>query len=146
MKLKLQRHPSTHLCTIGELTIDDEPFCSTLEDVIREVPGKPVSEWKVPKDTAIPSGTYPIEITWSNRFKRDLPLLQNVPGFTAIRMHAGNTEADTEGCILVGQWSGGENLFSSRKTLDSLMDVLEIAAIGKQRVEIEILNPPKENT
>lgn len=145
MKLRLQRHPSTLLCTIGELTIDGEPFCSTLEDVIREVPGRPVSEWKVPKDTAIPSGTYPIEITWSNRFKRDLPLLQNVPGFTAIRIHAGNTEADTEGCILVGQWSGGENLTVSRKTLDSLMDVLEIATIGKQRLEIEIFNPPKES-
>jgi len=141
MKLTLNRNPSSLTCTIGDLLVDGEFFCHTLEDVVREVPGQPVSEWKVKGKTAIPVGTYPVEITWSSRFKCDLPLLVGVPGFTAIRIHAGNTDADTEGCILVGTWNGGEHIHNSRKALDGLMDVLEFANIAKQAIEIEVCAP-----
>lgn len=83
-------------CTIGSLSVDGVWQCWTLEDEVRSGP-------KVPGQTAIPYGAYKVDITASQRFKRDLPLLLNVPNFSGIRIHPGNTSADTEGCILVGQ-------------------------------------------
>lgn len=140
MKLTLNRHPSGVSCTIGSLLVDEIQFCETLEDVVREVPGRPVAEWKVKGGTAIPAGVYPVEITWSARFKCDLPLVSNVPGFEGIRIHAGNTDADTEGCILVGSWQGGEQIVNSRVALNSLIDMLEIAVFARRPITIEINN------
>lgn len=144
MRLLIERNPSGKTCTIGELSIDGQFFSHTLEDPIREKPGIPVSQWKVKGDTAIPAGTYPIEITYSQRFQEDLPLLMGVPGFSAIRIHAGNTSDDTEGCILVGSWKGGERVHNSRIALVSLMDMLEISNLSKQSITIEIRNPLEE--
>lgn len=140
MRLRLDRHTPGVSSTIGELFIDDQPFCNTLEDPVREKPGKPPNQWKVAGDTAIPVGTYGVEVTWSQRFKCDLPLLQSVPGFTGIRIHAGNTNEDTEGCILVGHWRGGETIYNSRQALNALMDMLEIACIAKRAITIEVRN------
>lgn len=137
----LFRHPTGLTCTIGDLLVNDEFLCNTLEDPIREVPDKPVNTWKVAGDTAIPAGTYPVEITFSQRFQCDLPLVRGVPGFLGIRIHAGNTSQDTEGCILVGQWQGGEFITNSRKALASLMDMLEVAHIAKQSITLEVVNP-----
>ena len=72
--------------TIGCLAIDGTYFCDTLEPA-----------------TAIPEGRYPVVITWSPKFGQWLPLLLHVPLFEGIRIHAGNTAADTAGCILVGE-------------------------------------------
>lgn len=144
MKMVLNRHPTGLTCTIGDLSVDGEHFCHVLEDPIREKPGIPVEKWKVKGDTAIPAGRYGVEITWSGRFKCDLPLLIAVPGFEGIRIHAGNTNADTEGCLLVGNWRGGEFIYNSRATLESLMDLMEIANISKRVITIEVNNPPEE--
>lgn len=141
MKLKISRHTPGLTCTIGDLLINDAIFCATLEDPIREVPGLPVAGWKVPGDTAIPSGTYSVDITYSPRFNEDLPLVMGVPGFAGIRFHAGNTSADTEGCILVGTWNGGEFITNSRKALQALMAMLEVAHIAKQPITLEVENP-----
>lgn len=136
MRLTLNRHPSGRSCTIGDLLVDGEFFCHTLEDVVRPK--------KIPGETAIPTGTYGLEITWSPRFKRDLPLLLRVPGFEGVRIHAGNTAADTEGCLLVGTWSGGEEIRNSRAALERLLDTLKTAAILKQPVTIEVCAPVEE--
>lgn len=140
VRLVLERHPPGLTCTIGELSIDGEPFTNTLEDPVREKPGEPVSKWKVKGDTAIPVGTYPVEITYSPRFQMDLPLVLGVPGFEGIRIHAGNSSEDTEGCILVGSWTGGEFIKNSRQALNALMDMLEIAAISKKPITLEVRN------
>jgi hypothetical protein len=112
MKLELVRQPSTDDTTIGSLYIDGQFFCHTLEDKVREK--------KVYGQTAIPEGTYKVVITWSPRFKRQLPLLVDVPGFDGIRIHPGNTHKDTDGCLLVGNKVEGEYLFNSRVSFDEL--------------------------
>jgi len=91
---------------------------------MREEPNKAVSDWKVYANTAIPTGIYGVIITMSARFKKLLPLLLNVDGFSGIRIHAGNTSADTEGCILVGTGWDGESDFitNSRVALNMLME------------------------
>jgi len=98
MKLNLYRHTyntSGDRNIIGDLFIDDEFFCHTLEDEKR-----PDGE-KVYGKTAIADGTYKVSVTMSGRFKRLMPLLLDVPLFKGIRIHGGNTSKDTLGCILV---------------------------------------------
>lgn len=110
--------------TIGKLFVDGQYLCYTLEDKMRQEPDKPVSEWKVYANTAIPTGIYGVIITMSARFKKLLPLLLNVDGFSGIRIHAGNTSADTEGCILVGTgWDGKSDFITnSRVAFNMLME------------------------
>ena len=98
MKITIQRAPSHGGATIGKLSIDGIMACYTLEDEVREVPGQPVSEWKIKGATAIPAGEYRVTLEDSGRFGPDTLTINNVPGFQYIRMHAGNTSADTEGC------------------------------------------------
>src|SRR5262245_59056606 len=95
MEMVLQRDDPTTERTIGHLFIDGQYQCFTLEDEIRDGP-------KVMHETAIPVGRYRVVITRSQRFERMLPLLLDVPNFEGIRIHAGNTDKDTSGCILVG--------------------------------------------
>lgn len=89
-------------CTIGDLSIGGHHIAWTVEDTVREIPGQPVEVWKIRGQTAIPVGRYKIERTFSPRFQVTMPLLLDVPGFTGVRIHAGNTAADTDGCILPG--------------------------------------------
>lgn len=90
-------------CTIGELYLNEVFQCFTLEDKFREIKNTPVEKWKVYGKTAIPTGRYDIKLTMSNRFKILTPELSMVNGFVGVRIHSGNTDKDTEGCILVGE-------------------------------------------
>lgn len=95
MKIVVKRTCKYPTSILGEMYIDDEFFAYTLEDVYREV--------KVYGETCIDSGTYNIIVTMSTRFKVELPLLLNVKGFEGVRIHGGNTDVDTHGCILIGK-------------------------------------------
>jgi hypothetical protein len=119
--------------------VDGRTECFTLEDVRREVNDRPVSEWKVPGKTAIPEGTYNVVVTPSVRFKRDLPLLENVPGFSGIRIHPGNTAADTEGCILVGAAKGPDMVTHSREAFDRLYKRIRESLDCGEKVTIEVM-------
>lgn len=141
MNLLLQRSSGGTGCTIGALFIDGLQGCFTCEDVVREIPGAPVSAWKVPGETAIPAGTYQVIISHSNRFNRDLPILLNVPGFEGIRIHPGNTAADTEGCILPGKRIGEDGVLDSRAAFNELFATLEDALDAGETIHIEVRNP-----
>ena len=128
MKLKLQRIFKAETYTIGKLFIDGVYFCDTLEDKVRDV--------KIKGITAIPAGKYKVKITMSNRFKKLMPLLIDVPNFEGVRIHSGNTSEDTEGCILVGKNSETGKVTNSRNTFEKLM--LELNK-DKNNLSIEIL-------
>lgn len=116
MILKLDRIHFGETFTVGKLFNGRDFLCYTIEDKVREVIGKPVAEWKIAGKTAIPKGYYPVTVTMSNRFKRELPLLSNVEGFEGVRIHTGNTSADTEGCIILGStWDNKSDFISGSK-------------------------------
>ena len=118
MKLHLTRLHKTNKSVVGELSIDGKFECYTLEDVERNV--------KIKGKTAIPKGTYKVGISMSNRFKRELPILYNVPNFEGVRIHAGNTASNTEGCILVGQTRSLDFIGGSRKAFDKLFEKMKL--------------------
>lgn len=132
MNLVLKRHLSNDFCTHGDLFVGDEWECCTLEDVVREI--------KIPGQTAIPAGRYRVIINLSNRYKHDLPLLQDVPNFTGVRIHAGNTAANTEGCILVGKERGPTTIMQSRAALVPLQAKIQKALDYGDPVYINIHN------
>lgn len=119
MKIEVKRLYKTENSTIGELTIDGKFECYTLEDKERPV--------KIKGETAISKGTYKVIINQSNRFKKLLPLLLNVPNFEGVRIHPGNSNHDTEGCILVGQSISKDYISKSRKAFEKLFKKMQLA-------------------
>ena len=138
MKLLLERNSCGPTCTIGSLYVDGAFECYTCEDAQRGTDSATVKEWKVAGQTAIPYGTYNVVITPSARFKRDLPLLENVPGFEGIRIHPGNTAEDTEGCLLVGNTKGPTFVGESKAAFAKLFHQLRSAIDAGDTVTIEI--------
>ncbi|HBY61086.1 MAG TPA: hypothetical protein DEH78_14785 [Solibacterales bacterium] len=114
MELVLDRNPTVNECTIGGLFVDGVFECFTLEDAIRET--------KIAGRTAIPPGRYRITLENSPRFGPDTITINGVPGFTGVRMHAGNDIDDTEGCPLVGAQVVGQRIVggTSRPALHAL--------------------------
>ena len=119
MLITIKRLYKTDTSTIGELLIDGIWECFTLEDTERKV--------KIKGETAIPKGTYKVIINKSNRFKRLLPLLIDVPNFEGVRIHSGNSNHDTEGCILVGQTRNKNYIGQSRKAFEKLFKKMQVA-------------------
>lgn len=126
--------------TIGDLYIDSIFECYTLEDLVREEAGRPVHEWKIPGKTAIPSGRYQIVIDFSPKFQKPLMHLLNVEGFSGVRVHAGNTEKDTDGCILVGRAVNGTAITASRSALEAMQIKVQNALDAGEDVFITIVN------
>jgi hypothetical protein len=112
MELEIQREPSDEKRTFGTLWIDGVYECETLED--------PVREEKISGRTAIPTGHYRISMENSPRFGQNTITINDVPNFTSVRIHAGNTENDTEGCPLVGQERTETTIIKSKLALAHL--------------------------
>ena len=111
MELTLTRIAKKKTYTIGRLAIQEQAsdehqaaaatyFCDTLEPTWRDYAH---GDRKVKGCSAIPEGRYAVVISFSPKMQKWLPILLGVPLFSGIRIHAGNTSMDTEGCILVGQ-------------------------------------------
>jgi hypothetical protein len=136
VNLVLQREILTDKSTVGHMFVDGEHVCFTLEDVVR-APGV-----KVYGNTAIPFGRYRVVITESTRFKIPLPLLLGVPAFEGIRIHPGNTPAQTEGCILVGLTKDVDRIGKSQIAMSLLFPKIQVAIDRGEEVWITIQNPP----
>ena len=140
MKLTLKRIALRSTYTIGRLYVDGNYFCDTLEDTVRDLNknGKfDNGEKKVYAKTAIPYGTYEIKWTYSPRFKKYTPQLMNVPSFEGIRIHAGNTSDDTEGCLILGENKQVGKVLNSRATINKFYPIIK-KACSKEKVTIEI--------
>ena len=130
MELHVKRTDFSEQSTIGEMRVDGEFECYTLEDKVRPV--------KIMGKTAIPAGRYGVIIDFSQRFQRQLPLLLNVPNFEGVRIHPGNTSANTEGCILVGETKEENFVGQSRPAFNRLFEKMK-AASETEKIFIEIV-------
>lgn len=131
-RIKLVRRYQGDQYTIGSLYLDNNYLCDTVEDKVR-----PGGE-KVPGITAIPFGTYRVELTMSPKFKRLLPILVDVPQFTGIRIHRGNRAQDTQGCILPGENKVKGKVLKSTKYEMQIIEWILKCIRGGYLVEIEI--------
>jgi hypothetical protein len=131
LSLKLTRSVFTKNSTIGDLTVAGNFECHILEDPVRPA--------KIAGHTAIPAGSYSVIVSHSPKFGRDLPLLQDVPNFEGIRIHPGNTAADTEGCLLPGRSKARDAVGESRAAFAALFDKIKAARGRGERVQMEIV-------
>jgi len=134
LKLVLDRVWYTKYSTIGELSIDGKFECYILEDYDRLRHNRR----KKHGETAIPRGTYEVRLTYSSRFKKTLPLLISVPRFRGIRIHAGNTAKDTEGCLLPGTTRSENSVGQSKRAFNKLFKKLEKAKRENKQITIEV--------
>lgn len=128
MEIKLTRIARQKEYTIGRMEIDGNYVCDTLEPIWRNLAG---GARKLKGKTAIPEGRYALVVTLSPKFGKWLPLLLGVPYFSGIRIHSGNTAADTEGCILVGQNLKKGMVLNSRIALSRIMKILDSRKAGE---------------
>jgi hypothetical protein len=144
MKLTLKRTILTDKFTLGELSVDGAFLCFTCEDAVRDV--------KIQNETAIPYGSYKVVVTHSPHFGRDLPELLNVPNYIGVRIHSGNSPADTDGCILVGLLRDPKLgiVGNSRKAFAQLFPLIQAAdectidiVTGDSMPDIRPQNPPE---
>lgn len=143
MRILLQRHALKAGYTIGRMEINGRYFCDTLEDTDRglreSMTEDEIAALKVKGATAIPTGTYRIDMqTRSPRFGRVLPRLVSVKGYAGVLIHSGNTAADTEGCILVGENRERGKVLNSRATLEDLLVFLRSAQAEGEEIELTI--------
>jgi len=142
MEITLNRTTFTDVSTIGELIINNYHVCYTLEDKDRlltsDMGTEAILAANIYGKTCIPYGRYEVAITYSNHFKKYLPLLMGVSGFDGIRIHSGNTDADTLGCILLGDVVGVDFIGKSRIAFSRVFALLKAAA-KKEKVFLNII-------
>ncbi len=134
MLLRLIRFHNGVNDTLGILKTEGRFLCFTLEDEMREV--------KIPGETRIPDGIYEVKYTFSPKFGKNMLEIMNVPNFTGIRIHTGNTDKDTAGCILLGDICnfnpvGTSRIEQSKEAYDRVSSMI-IAALNKENVLIWI--------
>lgn len=149
MKITVTRKKSNKYETLSDVLIDDIFFCNGLEDEFRTV--------KVMHETRIPSGTYSVIVRnfggFNDKYMARFPVshkgmleVVNVPNFSGILIHCGNTEKDTSGCLLLGkevESVGRYTLISSGITYEAFYKRVIDAAIKKQ-LTIEYIDSDKK--
>ena len=127
MTLYLYRKDHAPLYTMGRIYDGVEFLCSTLEDPVRELIDlnddgdfNDAGEGKIYGQTAIPADEYELKMKMSPTFKRPMPYLQNVKGFTSVMIHPLTDATKTRGCIGVGECRIKGRLINSRAWSDIL--------------------------
>lgn len=143
MEIILNRKHRKPTHTIGKFYIDGVAWKDSLEDPDRgldnQMTESEIRSKKVSANTAIPTGRYEVGLTFSPKFKRDLPIIKNVKGFEAIRIHAGNDTGDTEGCLLPGENKAVGKVINSRKAEDELVVMIRNEKAKGKKVFITII-------
>lgn len=142
MELRLERKYRSSKYCIDKLYINGKYFSDALEDPDRGLTDsmslEEIKKIKVKGNTCIPYGTYNVTITYSPRFKKNLPLINNVKGFEGIRIHSGNTPQDTEGCLLLGFNRVKGQVVDSRITVSKFITQMQQALNKGEKVTITI--------
>ena len=140
MQIELHRRYRKNGYTIGLLYINGQFVCNTLEDTDRGLTSamsvNNIAAVKVKGKTAIPTGSYPVIMSYSPRFKKQMPLICGVKGFEGIRIHSGNSAEDTEGCILCGKNTEVGRITSSKIWTEKVYEYIRGGL--KQGVTIDI--------
>lgn len=143
MEIKLHRKYRKSNYTIGQLFINNKYFSDCLEDPDRGLKDsmslEEIRRIKVFGSTCIPYGTYKVTITYSPKFKKNLPLINNVKGFDGIRIHSGNTSSDTQGCILLGFNKVKGKVINSKDTIDKFINLVQKAIDIGEQITIHII-------
>jgi len=142
MELYLKREVFTDTSTIGSLSIDGQFECYILEDKDRglkdTMPLVEIVAHKIYGKTAIPYGRYEVDWTLSQRFKIMMPILLNVKGYDGIRIHKGNTEIDSLGCLLCGRKRANNMISESTFATNQLYTKIQTAKSRGQKIFITI--------
>lgn len=149
MNLILERKIKNALSTEGNLYVDGKWFCHTIEDVVRAKPGEWKAALKVKSKTAIPYGVYPVIVTWSPKFKRQLTLIDKVPDFSGIRVHNGSSEQSSAGCIIVSykddDGDGNKNrIVNDKAAMNDLCKLIQDAQ-KKEKCWIDIVDRKEDS-
>lgn len=131
MQVTIERKYKKETYTIGIVYIDGVRFCESMEDKDRGLQQwmnvSEIQRLKVYGETAIPAGKYKVTMTYSSKYKRVMPQIMNVKGFTGIRIHSGNTAKDSLGCILLGKNDKVGWISNSRATCAKFEELLNKA-------------------
>ncbi len=142
MELYLKRDTFTDISTTGKLLIDGQFECFILEDKDRgltdSMPLAEIVATKVYGKTAIPYGRYEIDWTMSARFKVFMPILLNVKGYSGIRIHKGNSEIDSLGCLLCGRKRADNVITESTAATNLLYTKIQTAKSRREKIFITI--------
>jgi hypothetical protein len=145
-KFSLIRKYFTEYSTIGELFLDNQFVCFVLEDKDRMLDNgwdlDRITREKVHGRTAIPTGEYKIEWTFSDRFQKAMPILLNVKGYAGVRIHSGNTPEHTLGCLIPGMKMSTDNVSESKVATMKLWNIIKIAIDNKEQIYINITRKP----
>lgn len=145
MKLKIRRNRYLPDRTIGQLYVNDEYFCFTMEDKVRNDPNPTTREHegKVYGETAIPEGIYRVILDHSPKFGENTITVLDVPSFAGIRIHSGNGPHDSLGCPIIGYKLGKDNLIAygtTRPAVQDLKNKIRDAIKAGEGVELHVVN------
>lgn len=137
MNLQVIRSVFSPTTTMGKFYIDGEFFAYTLEDTDRQLNGD--CSKKIKCKTAISEGSFKVILSYSDHFQKVLPQICDVPCFGGVRIHGGNSNEDTEGCILIGENSNMlDRIWDCHCKVDDLIQKLKLVTENEE-IELHVL-------